>query len=420
MVSMTGCDLFPTIDVTVSRSHISQDKKEKALANKKNWNNNKIDYIPTPTPTPTPIPTPTQKKATVTCTNKTYPSSVKKGKSFNICGLISTDIGTIDKVTGCFIAKDGTVVTKASDKPKSNTYEIKRSIVDRRLAFGDLKSGDYICVIKAEGSDFDEIEVMRFNFKISSKTVTATVLVPTEAPTVGPTAPLKQTSSTTSTKKSDSTKASIKPLSETEKAIADRVVNADYPKNCKIVASYKKSNDSGYEYYKIISKYDKKSVSVIQEYEDESSELEAIDYYITTDKNTVKKFEYVDKYGWRSETINKAYLTPTGNKTVVSINLSNYLDDTTGGEWFVKATSSEYIVNCTGIKNKSNSNISKDITITTDKNYEIKSVSINIQNTNSIFKGEKGYRTDISIEVLDKNKTEVTVPDEVIADTFEM
>lgn len=174
MVGMAGCNLLPTVVNTVGGSHISQEEKDKALIIKENWDNNRIYYIPTLTPSPTPSPTP--KAATVSCTYKIYPISVKKGESFNICGLISTDIGSIDKVTGYFMTRDGSIVTKASDKPKGSMYEIKRSIVDQQLAFGDLEPGEYVCVIKAKGSNFDEAEIMRFDFRISTKTVTAKII----------------------------------------------------------------------------------------------------------------------------------------------------------------------------------------------------------------------------------------------------
>ena len=427
MTGMTGCNLFPAIDNTVSGAHISKEEKDKALISKENWNSNRIDYVPTISPTPTPVSTTTHKVATVSCTNKIYPLSVKKGESFHISGLITTNIGTINNVTGCFISKDGTVVTKTSDHPKSSTYKIKQSIVDQQLAFGDLKLGDYICVIKAKGSNFDETEIMRFNFTISTKTVIGTTLkttvTPTTAPTVAPTAipttaPIA-TPTITSTKRPESTKAFVKILTEEEREIADKVVNAAYPKNCNIVVNYKKANDSGYEYYKIISKYDEKSVSTMQEYEDEASEIEAIDFYITTIGQTVKKLVYIEGYGWRRETVNKAYLMPASNKTAVSINLEDYLDNTTGGQWSVEITSSEYIVKCIGIKNETNSNIRKDITIITDRNYEIKSVKIKNKDINGIFRDENGYSIDITIDVLDKNKTKISVPKEVISDIFD-
>lgn len=443
MTGMIGCNLFPTIDNTVSGAHISQEEKDKALISKENWNNNRIDYVPTIVPTSTPVSMPTHKVATVTCTNKVYPSSVKKGESFHISGLISTNIGTIDDVTGCFISKDGTIVTKTSNNPKSSTYEIKHSIVDEQLAFGDLKLGEYICVIKAKGSNFDETEIMRFNFTISTKTVISTTLkttvtpttvptvTPTRVPTVTPTAvhtvaptanPTKApvvTPTQTSTKTPESTKASVKILTEKEREIADKAVNAAYPKNCNVVVNYKKANDSGYEYYKIISKYDERSVSTMQQYEDDTSEIEAVDIYITTIGHTLKKLEYIDGCGWRRETVNKAYLMPARNKTAVSINLEDYLDNTTGGQWSVEITSSEYIVKCIDIKNKTNSNIRKDITIITDRNYEIKAVKIRNKDMNGIFRDENGYSTDITIEVSDKNKTKISVPEEVISDIFD-
>ncbi|MDF2844817.1 MAG: hypothetical protein K0R00_3243 [Herbinix sp.] len=435
MTGMIGCNLFPATENTVSGAHISQEEKDKALISKENWNNNRIDYVPTILPTPTPMSTPTHKVATVSCTNKIFPSSVKKGESFHIGGLISTNIGTINNVTGCFISKDGTVVTKTSDHPKSSTYEIKQSIVDEQLAFGNLKLGEYICVIKVKGSNFDETEIMRFNFTISTKTVIGATLktkvtpttvpkvtpttVPTIAPTAIPTTVPIATPTITSTKSPESTKAFVKILTEEEREIADKVVNAAYPKNCNIVVNYKKSNDSGYEYYKIISKYDEKSVATMQEYEDDASEIEAVDFYITTIGETIKKFVYIDGCGWRRETVNKAYLMPARNKTAVSINLEDYLDNTTGGQWSVEITSSEYIVKCTGIKNETNSNIRKDITIITDRNYEIKSVNIKNKDINGIFRDENGYSIDITIEVLDKNKTKISVPEEVISDKFD-
>ncbi|MFT4145602.1 MAG: hypothetical protein QM644_14200 [Mobilitalea sp.] len=435
MTGIIGCNLFPAIDNTVSGAHISQEEKDKALISKENWDNNRIDYVPTISPTPTPVSTSTHKVAIVSCTNKIYPLSVKKGKSFNISGLISTNIGTIDNVTGWFISKDGTIVTKTSDHPKSSTYKIKQSIVDQQLAFGDLKLGDYICVIKAKGSNFDETEIMRFNFTISTKTVIGTtlktavipttvptvapIIVPTVAPIVKPTTAPVETPAITSTKKPESTKASAKILTEEEREIADKVVNAAYPKNCNIIVNYKKSNDSGYEYYKIISKYDEISVSTVQEYEDDASEIEAVDFYITAIGQTIKKLVYIEGCGWRRETVNKAYLMPSRNKTAVSINLDDYLDNTTGGQWSVEITSSEYIVKCTGIKNETNSDIRKDITITTDRNYEIKSVKIKSEDINGMFRDENGYSIDITIEVLDKNKTKISIPEEVISDIFD-
>lgn len=413
--SLAGCDLFPTIESTANRTHISQEEKDQALANKGNWCSNRIDSA-TPTLTMTPA-----SEITVSITNKIYPSSVKKGESFNICGLISTSIGTIDKVSGSFIAKDGTVVIKTSDNPKSSMYELKRSTVDLDLAFGDLELGEYICVIKAKGSNFAETEVMRFNFTISTKTVTSTTLdtttTPTTVPPIEPTT--KPTTKPTNKTENTLTKPPVKPLTDAEREIADKVVNAVYPKNSKIVVDYKKANNSGYETYKITSKYDEKSVSTIQEYEDDATRLEAADSYITAVGSTIKKFVYIDGCGWRRETVNKSHLTPAGNKTAVAINLGEYIDNTTGGEWSVKATSSEYIISCTGLKNKSNGNVSKDVTIITDKNYEIKSVNIKIQDISSVFKGERGYNTDITIEVSDKSKTKVSVPTEVTSDVFD-
>lgn len=417
MTVMTGCDMLPAIEDTVSGVHISQEEKEKALTNKENWNNNRIDYVPTPSPDPIPTPThiPTTKTATVSCADKIYPSSVKKSESFNICGFISTNIGTIDKVTGYFIAKDGSVVTKVSDKPKSSTYEIKRSVVDKKLAFKDLELGEYTCVIKAKGSDFDEVEVMSFDFTISTKTVIATAINPTATPTNAPT----KVSENIPTSKPEPTKVSIKTLTKEEQEIADKVISAAYPKNCKITVGYKKSNDSGYEHYKITSKYNEKSVSIMQEYEDDSSEIEAVDSYITTIGSVIKKYVYIEGYGWRHEIVNKSYLIPVGNKTAVSINLSEYLDNTTEGQWSVEATSSEYIVSGTGIKNKTNNSISKDVTIITDKNYEIKSVDIKTTDTAGIFRYETGYTIDINIAVSDKSKMKVTIPEEVTSDIFD-
>jgi len=426
---LTGCNVFPKIENSTSViSHISQDEKEKAAEDREYWINNRIEYIPTPSPTPKPTLTPTPKLATVTCTNKTYPSSVKKGESFNIGGLITASVGTIDKVTGYFMKKDGTVVTKAIDKPKSSTYEIMHSDIDHKLAFGDLKTGDYICVIKAKGSNFPEIEVMRFNFSISTKTVIATELEETK-PT--PTIEAKKNTSKKPSKatptpiptppqvakdNSETKTETAKQLTEAEKTIIDRVKNAGYPKNCKIVITSKKSNDAGYEYYKIVSKYDQKSVSTIIEYEDDSSDIEASDIYITTVGNTIKRLVYVDGYGWKQETVNKYQLTPEGNRTDVSISISDYLSNTTGGQWELKTSSSEYVVTGTGIKDKANNNIEKDITITTDRNYEIKNVTIKIYNSKDLFKRESGYTTNISIKVSDKGTTKVSVPSEALSE----
>lgn len=418
MINMTGCGLFPDLDNTAGKAHVSKEEKDRALVKRKEWINNRIEYIPTPSPTPTPVPTPVPNIAAVACINKVYPLSVKKGESFNIGGLILTDTGTIDEVAGYFIAEDGTVVTEAHDKPGNGTYEIKHSIIDHQLAFGDLKPGEYICVIKARGSNFGETEVMRFNFKISTKTVLA---AKPETPEPAKTVTEVSDSDTVSaaTEKPEPAKVSARPLTEAEQEIADRIINAAYPKICRITATCKKSNDSGYEYYKIISKYDGKSVSIMQVYEDDTSDTAAEDCYITTVGNTVKKFVYIDGCGWRKETVNKAYLTPEGNKTAVSINLDKYFNNAAGGQWSLKATSSEYILNCTGIKSKSDTGISTDATITADKNYEIKYVNIVIRNANSAFRGEKGYRMEIAVEVADKDKTTVHVPEEVTTDIFD-
>lgn len=407
-IGMTGCGKLSPVDNIDNRRHITQEEKENVLIKREDWNKKRIPYVPTPTQIPTPAPTlaPTSDEATVTCINKIYPSSVKKGESFNICGLISTDIGTIDNVSGVFTSRDGKVVTKTSDRPNSSTYEIKRSIVDRQLSFGDLELGEYTCIIKAKGSNFDETEIMRFDFIISTETVSAAASQYKAAPSSAP--------AVTPTKKPEPAKTSEKSLTDKEQEIINRVIHAVYPKNCKIVANYKKANDSGYEYYKVSSKFDEKSVSVIQEYGEDGSDIEAVDFYITTFGGTIKKFAYADGYGWRQEPVNKAYLTPEGCKTAVSVNLGDYLDNTVGGQWSVETSSSEYRVSRTGARNKSNGKIFKDITVITDRNYEIKSVKIKIQDTGSIFKGESGYITDISIKVSDKSKTTVSVPEEII------
>lgn len=77
------------------------------------------------------------------------PSSIKKGKGFSIKGKIKSN-KKIKKVKVQVLDTAGNVKLKASAKPKSKSYQIKK--LDKKIKFGKLAKGQYIYRVIATDS----------------------------------------------------------------------------------------------------------------------------------------------------------------------------------------------------------------------------------------------------------------------------
>lgn len=413
---LIGCgEITTTSGENTTRPHISEEERESAQSSKDKWNQNRIEYEPTPSPTATPLPTatptpsptptntPTPTPIPVTCENKLYPESVKYGKSFTLGGTL-TSINTMTEIRGQFIDENGNIVQEYVETPNSKTFEIKHSEIDHNLKFGELEHGKYTCVIKVKDDKNLETVVMKFDFTICEKTVTG-------GPK--PTATPKPTN--TSTPKPTATPKPTNGLSKSDQEIANKMLNATYPENCKVVAESRKSNDAGYEQYVITSKYDGKAVSIIQEYyDDEIDSIEAFDFYIKDTGSGIVSYTFTDEDGWVGTKVTNKALTPIGSNTMINISPATYTENTKGGNVYLTKNSSEYILSYVGLVDKNDQSITKDVTVVCDKNYSIKSVEVTITTTEESFRGIYGYTEDISVEVFDKNKTSVIIPEEIL------
>ena len=106
-------------------------------------------------PAPTTVPTesteatePEPVKPIISIGQQTVPFELKEGSSFNICGIVSADVGTLTEIRGTVTDFYGDVAIYGVYYPDSPTCDL-RDTINRDLAFGRLSIGDYRYVLEA-------------------------------------------------------------------------------------------------------------------------------------------------------------------------------------------------------------------------------------------------------------------------------
>ena len=182
-LSLLGCE---PVTPTNEYSHISEDQKEEALNEAKEWQDNRHEVATSPAveyihkdslkvtpkePTKRPVKEEKPKVEDIAILEDlVMPEQIKEGRSFNISGKISAKVGVLKNITGKFIDETGkTVMEKTLKKYNKQSFEIKKSDIDLALKFGDLTPGKYFVVFSASGENFDEMDLIKQEFEVIKK-----------------------------------------------------------------------------------------------------------------------------------------------------------------------------------------------------------------------------------------------------------
>lgn len=125
---------------------------------------------PTKEPEPTPEPTPI---AEITVENVEAPSgSFYEGKSFNIKGNLSVNIGNIVEVKGFILDTSENILQESSDSPNANSYNLASSKVDKNLKFGKLAAGEYLFKVTLTPEYGKEETIISSRFTVKANVIT--------------------------------------------------------------------------------------------------------------------------------------------------------------------------------------------------------------------------------------------------------
>lgn len=135
----------------------------------------------------TPTPAPVERTPYLTISNANYPGNLARGLTFYLRGTVSTDVGSITKVTGEILNSYGTVVKTYTVYPYQSSYSLESySSFSVNLGFNTLAVGTYTYRLTASatnGSKSTTQTLVQAGFNVYNNITAAPVTpVPVTAP----------------------------------------------------------------------------------------------------------------------------------------------------------------------------------------------------------------------------------------------